>query len=152
MGPLSDSDRHDEPGAFDQFVPVEAAMINYVFIAGKDAVRQPVVAHILPNVLNGIELARLGREGDERHVFGRLQRRGDVPPRPVDEHDGVGAGFHGERDLLEMQFHGLGVAKGQDKTGRLATLGTGGAEDVGRGGSLIFLGQKDASRVRPSVA
>ena len=111
MGPLSDSDRHDEPGAIDQFIPVEAAMIDDVFVAGEDAVREPVVAHILPNVLNWIELGRLGREGDERDVFGRLQRRGDVPPRPVDEHDGVGAGFHCQRDLMEMQFHGLGVAK-----------------------------------------
>ncbi len=146
MGPLSDSDRHDEPGAINQFIPVEAAMIDDVFVAGEDAVREPVVAHILPNVLNWIELGRLGREGDERHVFGQLQLRSDVPPRPVDEHDGVGAGLHGERDLLEMQFHRLGVAKRQDKTGRLAERGTDGAEDVGRGGSLIFQGK----RTRPA--
>ena len=38
MGPIADSNRHDEPGAFDQFVPVEAAMIDDVFVAGKDPV------------------------------------------------------------------------------------------------------------------
>jgi hypothetical protein len=121
-------------------------MIDDVFVAGKDAVREPVVAHILPNVLDGIELGRLGRERDERHVFGQLQLRGDAPARPVDEHDGVGAGFHGQRDLLEMQFHGLGVANRQDKTGRLAERRTDGAEDIGRGGSLIFQGE----RARPA--
>ena len=46
MGPLPDSNRHDEPGAINQFVPVEAAMIDDVFIAGKDSVREPIVAHI----------------------------------------------------------------------------------------------------------
>ena len=89
---------------------------------------------------------RVAGEGDERHVFGHLQLRGDVPPRPVDEHDGVGAGFHGERDLLEMQLHRLGVAERQDKTGRLAERGADGAEDIGRGGSLIFQGK----RARPA--
>ncbi len=138
MGPLSDSDRHDEPGAIDQFIPVEAAMIDDVFVAGEDAVREPVVAHILPNVLDGIELGRLRREGDERHVFGGLKLRGDVPSRLVDEHNCMGAGFHSQRDLLQMQFHRLGVAEWQNETGRLAKHGTDGAEDVGRGGSLIF--------------
>ena len=38
MGPPARSDRHDEPRAFNQFVPVEAAMIDDVFVAGKDPV------------------------------------------------------------------------------------------------------------------
>jgi hypothetical protein len=50
----------------------------------------------------------------------------------------VGAGFYSQRDLLQMQFHGLGVAKWQDETDGLAERGADGAEDVGRGGSLIF--------------
>jgi hypothetical protein len=138
MSPIADSNRHDEPGAVNQFVPVEAAMIDDVFITGKDAVGEPVVAHILPNVFNGIELGRLGWEGDERHVFRHLQLRGYVPPSLVHEHNGVGAGFYSQRDLLQMQFHGLGVAKWQDKAGRLAERGADGAEDVSGGGSLIF--------------
>ena len=56
MGPLPHSDRHDEPRAIDQLVPVETAVIDDVFVVGKDAVREPVVAHILPDVLDGIEL------------------------------------------------------------------------------------------------
>ena len=86
MGPLPDSNRHDEPGAIDQFVPVEAAMVDDVFVASEDPVGEPVVAHILPNALDRIELGRLGREGNERHVFGRLQLRRDVPTSPVHEH------------------------------------------------------------------
>ena len=68
MGPLPHSDRHDEPGAIDQFVPVEAAVIDDVFVVGKDAVREPVVAHILPDVLDGIELGAFGRQRDDGDV------------------------------------------------------------------------------------
>src|SRR5271165_819401 len=103
-------------------------MIEDVVVAFEDSVREPVVAHILPNVLDWIELWRFGGQGDERHVFGHLQLRGDVPPGLVDEQNGVGAGFDGERDFLEMQRHRLGVAKGHDETGRLAERRTNGPE------------------------
>ncbi len=125
-------------------------MIEDVVVAFEDSVREPVVAHILPNILDGIELWRFGGQGDERHVFGHLQLRGDVPPGLVDEQNGVGAGFDGERDFLEMQRHRLGVAKGHDETGRLAERRTNGAEDIGRGGSLISQGERARSAFGPA--
>jgi transposase len=36
-----------------------------------------------------------------------------------------------------VQRHGLGVARREDETGRLAERGTNGAEDIGRGGFLV---------------
>jgi hypothetical protein len=56
MGPSPRSDRHDEPRAVNQVVPVETAMIEDVFIVGKDPVGEPILAHVLPDVLDGIEL------------------------------------------------------------------------------------------------
>ena len=56
MGPLSRSDRHDEPRAFDQLVPVETAMIEDVLIVGEDPIGEPILTHVLPDVLDGIEL------------------------------------------------------------------------------------------------
>ena len=56
MGPSRRSDRHDEPWTFNQFVPVETAMIEDVFIVGEDQVGEPVIAHVLPDVLDRIEL------------------------------------------------------------------------------------------------
>ena len=121
-------------------------MIEDVVVAGEDTVREPVVSHILSNVFHGIELGRLGRQGDERDVFGKNQLRADVPSGPIHEQNGVGAGLPRERDFLKMQLHGLGVAIGQDKSGRLAESGTDGSEDIGRGGSLVFQGK----RARPA--
>jgi hypothetical protein len=38
MGPLPRSDRHDEPRAFNWFVPVETAMIEDVFVVGENPI------------------------------------------------------------------------------------------------------------------
>ena len=150
MGPLSHSDRHDEPRAFDQFVPIETAMIEDVFIVGEDSVGEPIVAHILPDVLDWIELGRLGRQGDERDVFGHGQLRGDMPPGLIDEQNGVRAGRDGKRDLLEMQCHSLCVAGWEDETGRLTERGTDRAEDIGRGRSLILRGERSRAAFCPA--
>jgi hypothetical protein len=48
-----------------------------------------------------------------------------------------------------MQFHGLGVAKGQDETSRLAERWTNGAEDIGRGGALILRGERSRAAFGP---
>ena len=122
--------------------PIEAAMIDDVVVAFEDPVREPVVAHILPNVLDRIEFWRLGRQRDQRHVFRHVQLRGDVPTGLIHEQHGVGSWLDVERDLLEMQFHALGVAEWQDETGRLAERGADRAEDIGRGGSLILQGKR----------
>jgi hypothetical protein len=57
-----------------------------------------------------------------------------MPSGLIHEQNGVSAGLDGKRNLLEVRRHGLGVAGGQDETGRLAEGGTDGAEDIGRGG------------------
>src|SRR5258708_35112530 len=41
-------------------------------------------------------------------------------------------------DLGQVEVHRLSVASGHDKRGALAVLGTNRAEDIGRGGSLVF--------------
>jgi hypothetical protein len=50
----------------------------------------------------------------------------------------MGARRDGSRDFLEMQGHRLGVARRQHKRSALAFLRTDGAENVGRGGSLVM--------------
>ena len=69
---------------------------------------------------------------------------------PIHEQNGVSAGLDGKRDLLEVQRHGLGVAGREDETGRLAERGTNGAEDIGRGGSLILQGKRARAAFGPA--
>jgi len=126
-------------------------MIDDVVVAFEYPVGEPVFAHVLPNVLDRIELGRFGRQRDERHVFGHIQLSRDVPARLIHEHHGMGAWLHGERDLPEMQLHRLGVAKRQDEADGLAERGADGAEYIRRCGSLILQGERARPALRPAT-
>ncbi len=60
-----------------------------------------------------------------------------MPSGLIDEEDGVGAWCHLGRDFIQMPLHGLCVAAGQDEGRPDAALGTDGAEDIGRLGTLV---------------
>ena len=59
MSPLTKSDGHDAPSLIGEAVPSEAAMVEDVVVGFEDAVRQPVVAHELPDVFDRVELGAL---------------------------------------------------------------------------------------------
>lgn len=56
MGLLAQSEGHDAPGLVDELVPGEAAVVDDVIVGLEDAVRKPIVAHELPDVLDWVEL------------------------------------------------------------------------------------------------
>ena len=73
-----------------------------------------------------------------------------MPASLINEQHGMGSRLDVKRDLLEMQFHGLGVAKRQDETGRFAERGADRAEDIGRRGSLILQGEGARAALGPA--
>ena len=70
MSPVSQTDGHDAPGLVTEFVPGIATQIDDLLVGFEDAVRQPVVAHELPDVFDRIELWGLGRQRQDGDVFG----------------------------------------------------------------------------------
>ena len=68
MGPLPEADGHDAPGLIDELVPDVAAVINDIVVRGVDTVRQPVVAHELPDVLDRLRAlkTRIGAHRSRR--------------------------------------------------------------------------------------
>ena len=52
MRPIAQSDGHDAPWLIDEPVPSVAVMVDYVFVDLEDAVRRPVVAHELLDILH----------------------------------------------------------------------------------------------------
>ena len=62
MRPLAQSDGHDAPRLIGETVPGEAAMIEDVVVRFEDTVRQPVVAHELPDVYDRVELGTFRRQ------------------------------------------------------------------------------------------
>ena len=73
MRPLSQSDGHDLPGSVDKGIPGVAAVIDDIVVGFEDAVREPVVAHILPDIFNRIELWAFRRQGENGDVGGNEQ-------------------------------------------------------------------------------
>ena len=63
MSPLAHAEGHNPPRLIDEPVPGEAAMVDDVVVGFEDAVRQPVVAHELPDVLDGLSSGHLGGSG-----------------------------------------------------------------------------------------
>ena len=74
-----------------------------------------------------------------------------MPARLIEKEDGVTPGAIWVAISARCRLHRLGVARRQDQGRRLAVLRTDRAEDIGRGGSLIFGSAEDACRAWPSV-
>ena len=125
-------------------------MAENVLVGFEDPVRQPVVTHELPDVLDGIELWRARRQRQQGDVVGYDEPVGHVPAGPVEHDHGVGFGGDGAGDLVEVHLHGFGVAAGQDQAGTLAVLRTNGAEDIGRLRALVVRRARPCAAPRPA--
>jgi len=109
-----------------------------------------VVAQELPDVLDGVEFRRPGRQRQERDVPRHEERRGEMPTRPVEDEDGVRVWRHHGADLDEMLLHSGGVAEGHDEPGALALGRADRPEEIGPGGALIMRRPRSGPAPRPS--
>lgn len=62
MRPLAQSERHNAPRLVYELVPGIKTVFEDLVVGLEDAVGQPALAHELPEVFDGVELGRLGRE------------------------------------------------------------------------------------------
>ncbi len=92
MGPVAQSEGHDRPGLVHEPVPSIAAVVEDVGVGGEDPVRQLVVAHELPDVLDRGQLGRLGREREERDVGRDHEPARLMPADSVHENKGMSPG------------------------------------------------------------
>ena len=131
FGPFAARDGGDPVRHGHERVPGLAAGFDDGLVAGPDPQAELVLAQILPDVLDRIELGAVGRQRQEADVVGDRQRRRAVPPCAIEHQDGVGAGGNMPADLLQMQAHGLGVDDRQHQPGAGCPLGADRAEQVG---------------------
>ena len=73
MRPLAQSDGHDAPGLIDELVPGRTTVVDEIVVGFEDAVREPVVAHILPDIFDRIEFRALRRQWHNGDVGGNEQ-------------------------------------------------------------------------------
>jgi hypothetical protein len=151
MCPLAQPDRHDAPGLIDKFVPCLAAVIDEIVVRFEDSVGKPVVAHELPNILDRVELGAFWRQGDNGDVGWDDEARRHVPAGLIDEENGMGSRCDGFGDFREVQVHCLGIASWHDQGRALALFGADGAEDVGRGSTLVAGRAGAGAALRPAA-
>lgn len=138
MCPLPQSERHDAPGLVGEAVPGVAAVVEDVVVGLEDAVREPVFAHELPDILDWIELGALGGQRDDGDGIRDREFRGQVPACLIQEKDGVGARRDGGGDFGEVAVHAFAVAARQNDGRALALFRADRAVDIGRRGPLVF--------------
>jgi len=71
--PLAQPDGHDFPRTVDERIPSIAAVIDYIVVGFEDAVREPVVAHILPDIFDRVKFRAFRRQRDNGDVGGNEQ-------------------------------------------------------------------------------
>src|SRR5277367_5163464 len=79
MGPISHSDGLDDVWKRGEFVPRLAGGVDDVVVGPEHPVGEPVLAQILPDVLDRVEFRRARGQPDRRDVFGHPQFGRGVP-------------------------------------------------------------------------
>src|SRR5260370_34318965 len=135
----------------DEFVPRFAAVIEVIVVGFEDAIRQPVVTHELPDVLDGIELRTLGGQRQERHVGRDFEFCRSMPSGLIEQQDRVTAGSDVLGDFGQVQVHRLAVAERKDEPDAFAIFRANRAEYVGRSGALIAGPSAARDRRHPAI-
>src|SRR4051812_37800604 len=85
----------------------------------------------------GFNSGHFGGSGMSVIVAGTTRRLDKMPSGLIEQEHGVFAGSDLGRDLGQVQVHRLGIAARQDERCALPVARADGAEDIGRGGTLI---------------
>ena len=125
-------------------------MVDDIVVAGEDAVREPVVAHELPDVFGGVELGAFGWQRQDSDVRGDVKLGRHVPTCLIHQENSVLSGCHFRRDFRHQQVHRRGVATRQDQCCRFAVLWAYCAKDICRCCALIVWCRWPAAAQRPA--
>jgi hypothetical protein len=77
-------------------------VIDNIVVGFEDAVREPVVAHVLPDIFDWIEFRAFRRQRDNGDIGGNRQSCRQMPSGLIDEKDGVGSWRHCLGDFREV--------------------------------------------------
>jgi hypothetical protein len=131
LGVVAVGDGSDGVDVIGEEVPGIAASRDNLVLCFEDRDGQPVGAQVRPEIFDRVEFWGIGRQPQERDVFGDAQIQGSMPAGAV-QHENIMRAL-GDRPgyLDEMGVHGPGVGMGHDQRGGRPALRADGAEDVG---------------------
>src|SRR5690349_14369893 len=103
-----------------ELFPGVAAVIDQAVGVVEDSVGEPVVAHVLPDVLLRVQFGALRRQWHDGDVVWHLEFAGEVPARLVEQEYGMTARGDVGGDRRKVQVHYCRVAPGQDQADSFA--------------------------------
>lgn len=99
-------------------------------VIGIRAVAPVVASQVVPKILDGIELGRIGRQLYQRHVGGNLQCFGRMEAGSVPDQHGVHTGSELLCELGEELIDDRGIEVGSEQSDALSALWTDAREHV----------------------
>ena len=130
MCPFAHADGRDGFGLVDWVVPGLAVGIDDGVVVVEDAVGEAVLSEVLPDVLDGVQFWRAGRQEDQRHVFRDDELFRSVPTGAIEQQDGVSTALDVPADLIDVEMHGEGIGIGQRQAGAFSLCRADGAEQI----------------------
>jgi len=115
-------------------IPGGAASIDDGVIAVVDAVAQLVAAQKCPDILDRVQLGRVGRQAKQADVVWNAELfAGRVPSCAIEGENGVCARRHHAADFGQVFVHRVSVGGGQDQASADVARGAYGTEQIGPG-------------------
>ena len=107
-----------------QLVPGIAACVEDLVVGIPNAVAEKVGSQELPDILNGVQLGRIGRKRQQHDVVRHLEPRRAVPTGTIQNQKSDGAYRDASADFCQVLVHGLDVHLWHDDRGTGAALRT----------------------------
>jgi hypothetical protein len=138
MGPSPKADGRDAPRLGFKFAPSVATVGDDIFVVFEDAVREPVVAHELPQVFDWVEFGAARGKRQKRDVAGNGECSCGMPASLIKYEDAMGIRADCGGDDFQVLCHGVAVGPWHDQTSCLAMVWADGTKQPHRSGALIF--------------
>lgn len=85
MRPISQSDGHDTPWLIGELIPSIRTMVEDVIVGLEDSVREPVLTHELPDVLDRVQFWAFCRQRHQGNIGRDFQVAGNVPTGLIEQ-------------------------------------------------------------------
>ena len=126
-------------------------MVDNVVVGLEHAIGEPVIAHELPDVFNGIEFRRARRQWQDRHVARHDQILRQMPASLIHNENSMSIFGNMAGDFGQVLVHGIGVAPRHDEGGGFSVPGADRAEDVCGTGALVVWSRRSRSTLGPAT-
>ena len=126
-------------------------MVDNVVVGFEHTIREPVIAHELPEVFYRIEFGRARRQWQDGNVARHDQVLRQMPASLIHDEDSMRIVVNMSGDFGQVLVHGIGVAPRHDEGCGFSVPGADRAEDVCRASALVVWSRRSRSTLGPAA-